>query len=62
MAFFNGVTIMRRIIEFGSSAIASLRTPRVISIVKLIVTIVLLIFYLANGDIDGLLRSLVGSI
>ena len=53
---------MRRIIEFGSSAIASLRTPRVISIVKLIVTIVLLIFYLASGDIDGLLRFLVGSI
>nr|DAM47176.1 MAG TPA: hypothetical protein [Caudoviricetes sp.] len=46
---------MRRIIEF-------LRTPRVISIVKLIVTIVLLIFYLASGDIDGLLRFLVGQL
>lgn len=39
-----------------------LRTPRVVSTVKLIVTIVLLIVYLASGDIDGLLRFLVGSI
>lgn len=39
-----------------------LRTPRVVSTVKLIVTIVLLIIYLASGDIDGLLRFLVGSI
>lgn len=39
-----------------------LRTPRVVSTVKLIVTIVLLIIYLASGDIDGLLRFLVGSL
>lgn len=39
-----------------------LKEPKVISLVKLLVTIVLLIVYLASGDIDGLLRFLVGSL
>ena len=39
-----------------------LKEPKVISIVKLLVTIVLLCVYLASGDIDGLLRFLIGSL
>ena len=52
-------TTMKRMIKVIRDL---LRTPRVVSTVKLIVTIVLLIIYLASGDIDGLLRFLVGSL
>ena len=37
-------------------------SPEVVSIVKLVVTVVLLVVYLLSGDIDGLLRFLVGHI
>ena len=57
--FFLLLLAMKRMIKVIRDL---LRTPRVVSTVKLIVTIVLLIIYLASGDIDGLLRFLVGSI
>lgn len=39
-----------------------LKNPRVISITKLIITIILLVFYLASGDLNGLLGFLLSAI
>lgn len=37
-------------------------SPETVSIIKLLVTIVLLVVYLLSGDLDGLLGFLVGNL